>query len=70
MKRAIFVMILGVIAVFIKATINVYQMVQKGNYSDAFVTYSLSMLGGTIALMFLFSVIQDNDDHNSDDHSK
>jgi len=69
MKQAILVMILGVIAVFVKATINVYRLVQKGYYSDAFVTYSLSMIGGTIALMFLFRVIQDHDDHNSDDHS-
>lgn len=69
MKRAIFVMILGVIAVFVKATMTVYRLVQKGLYSDAFSTYLLSMIGGTIALCFLFSVIRDSNDRppNSDE---
>ncbi len=70
MRRAIGFLILGVIVVFIKATVTSYYLFRDGHFVDAFAGYSLGMIGGAIALTFLFNLLRFCNEDSDDNPSK
>lgn len=70
MRRAIGFLILGVIAVFIKATVTSYYLVMSGHFANAFAGYLLGLAGGAISLTFLFNLLRFCNASDADDKHK